>query len=51
LPSPLAAIAITPHTICIHGDSPGAARLAQRLGSALRAADVAILPLAAAARA
>jgi len=45
------AIAITPHTICIHGDSPGAARLAQRLGSALRAADVAILPLAAAARA
>lgn len=44
-------IAITPHTICIHGDSPGAAGLAQRLGTTLRAAGVAILPLAAAARA
>jgi len=44
-------LAITPHTICIHGDAPGAARLAQRLCTALRAADVAILPLAAAARA
>lgn len=45
------AIEIMPHTICIHGDAPGAARLAQRLGAVLRAADVSILPLAAAVRA
>lgn len=43
-------IPITPHTICIHGDAPHAARLAQRLATTLRAARIAVLPLAAAMR-
>lgn len=37
---------ITVHTLCVHGDTPGAAELARRLRQGLEAAGVAVRPLA-----
>ena len=40
-------IALQVQTICVHGDTPGAARLAARIGDALRAAGAAVQPIGA----
>lgn len=36
---------VEPHTLCVHGDTPGAAELAQRLHQGLERAGVAVRPL------
>jgi UPF0271 protein len=36
---------VRPHTLCVHGDTPGAAALAQRLRQGLEAAGVTVRPL------
>jgi len=38
-------IAVQVQTICVHGDTPGAAALAERIAAALRAAGIAVAPL------
>ena len=39
-------ISLTAHTLCLHGDTPGAADLAQRVRAALHASGVRVSPLA-----